>query len=237
MGFAIAPNQGEPIPLDQDWRVRVSVAQESGIFYHGNAGILSPLRETMGVVFPYTPAMTLNYTAGYSSVKPTHSNYPAFFYENSEVQAINVSGDFTVQTIEEGQYLLACIYFFRAATKMFYGTSEKHLGNPPPVLFLDGYGTHIIPHVPCLLTSFQHVMPNEVDYIEIPSLIDDPSVTNNSSLPRADGITTQTKGPYNRLPTTSQIQITLQPVYSRNRVAQFDLEAFARGDLINKGFM
>jgi hypothetical protein len=116
IGFGIGPSKGEAVPLDKDWRVRVSVAKESGIFYHGDPGILAPLRETMGVVFPYTPTMTMSYSAGYSQHKPTHSNYPAYFYENSEIQAIQVQGDFTVQTRAEGQYLLACIYFFRSAS-------------------------------------------------------------------------------------------------------------------------
>ena len=236
IGFAVSPAQGEPIPLDKDWRVRISVSRESGIFYQGDAGIMGPLLETMGVVFPYTPAITINHSATYSSVKPMHSNYPAFFYENSEVQAISISGDFTVQTREEGQYLLAVIYFFRAATKMFYGTG-KHLGNPPPLLFLDGYGSHVLPHVPCVLTSFQHVIDKDVDYIEVPNLVNTPTTSNFSGAPRANGATVPGKGAYNRLPTLSQIQVTLQPLYSRNRVAEFDLQAFARGDLINKGFL
>lgn len=197
------------VSIENDWRVRVSVGDTSNIFYQdSSAGVLAPLKNTKGVIFPYTPTITMAYTANYSSSKTTHSNYPAYFYDNSEVQAINVSCDFTVQNITEGQYLLACIYFFRSATKMFYGTGNL-AGNPPPVLFLDGYGSHYLPHVPCILTSFQHTMGAEVDYLEIPT---------------ATGST--------RLPTTSQIQISLQPVYSRKSIAGFDLKAFARGELV-----
>jgi len=58
------------------------------------------------------------------------------------------------------------LYFFRAATKMFYGNSGTYQGAPPPIVYLDGYGAHYLPHVPCLLTQFSHTMPNDVDYIE-----------------------------------------------------------------------
>ena len=210
-------SSGNQTEIDSDWRVRIGVSPSSGIFYTGgDSGIMNPLSATGGVIFPYTPSITTSYTAGYSSQKTTHSNYPAFFYENSEVSAIQLAGDFTVQSIEEGQYLLASIYFFRASTKMFFG-GGSHPGNPPPILFLDGYGTHYFPHVPCLLTSFQHTMSPDVDYMEIPGL----------------------GGAKTRVPAVSQIQLGLQPVYSRVAQSTFDLDAFARGELIKGkgGFM
>lgn len=228
IGFSIDTGTGS-VPIKDDWRIRVSVAESSGIFYQSNnLGILAPLKDTSGVIFPYTPSVTTSYTASYGSQKTTHSNYSAFFYEASEVAAINIAGDFTVQSIEEGQYLLACIYFFRASTKMFYGAG-KNAGNPPPILFLDGYGDQYFKHVPCVLTSFQHVMPQEVDYIEVPNL------ETLSYSPINDG--SQASPTTTRLPTTSQIQIGLQPVYSRKSIAEFDLEEFAQGRLLDKGFL
>jgi hypothetical protein len=168
-----------------------------------------------GVIFPYTPQVQVQYTARYANQKLTHSNYDAYFYEGSEVQAITLTGDFTVQNIREGQYLLACIYFFRAATKMWFGQGTNHVGNPPPMVFLDGYGTHYFPHVPCVVTSFSHTMPQDCDYVEVPMV----------------GTTTATSS--TRLPTTSQISITLQPVYSRKSLAeQFNLDDFAAGKLV-----
>lgn len=213
-------SSGKLTAIDSDWRVRIGVSPSSGIFYTGNnSGMMGPLVATGGVIFPYTPSITTSYSAGYSSQKSTHSNYPSFFYENSEVSAIQLAGDFTVQTMAEGQYLLACIYFFRASTKMFFG-GGPNAGNPPPILYLDGYGDHYFPHVPCLLTSFQHTMSPDVDYMEIPG-------------------TEGYEGFKTRVPTVSQIQIGLQPVYSRVAQSKFDLDAFARGDLVkgNGGFM
>lgn len=211
---------------EADWRLRVSCAPVDGILYYDNNNpLLAPLRPTSGVVFPYTPTVTVQHNARYGAQQLTHSNYAAYFYEGSEVAAINIQGDFTVQNAAEGQYLLAAIYFFRAATKMFFG-QDFLAGNPPPLLFLDGYGSHYFPHVPCVLTSVQHVMPPDVDYVEFP--------VNTSLL----NYVNQTWGSNQlanttRLPTSSQIQITLQPVYSRANIHNnFTFTGFAHGNLL-----
>jgi hypothetical protein len=109
----------------------------------------------------------MGHSANYSSQSLTHSNYPAQFYTGSEVNDIQISGDFTVQSPEEGQYLMAVVYFFRSATKMFFGSGEN-IGNPPPIVFLDGYGSHYFPHVPCVITNFSHILASDVDYINVP---------------------------------------------------------------------
>lgn len=240
IGFSVGSPDGQAIPIEQDWRVRVGVAPGSGIFYDsGDAGIMAPLIGTQGVVFPYTPSITTSYTATYGSTKTTHSNYPAYFYDSSEVQAIQLSGDFTVQSAQEGQYLLACIYFFRSATKMFYGAGTNG-GNPPPVVFLNGYGSELFPNVPCVVTSFQHTMGADVDYLEIPTVVENPAQLSIDSQNRAlanAGYTDGGKGPTTRVPTASQLQISLQPIYSRATIAQFDLDEFARGNLLGKGFI
>lgn len=226
---------GTSVNIKDDWRIRVSVSPSSGLFYTGSTdpGILKPLRDTQGVIFPYTPNISVNYSATYGSQKLTHSNYTSYFFETSEVQEIQLNGPFTVQNVEEGQYLLASIYFFRSVTKMFYGAGANS-GNPPPVVFLDGYGSHYFPHVPCIITGFTHTMPDEVDYIEIPIGANYVNNMDQNSYPSG----TQAGGPQiTRLPITSDINIRLQPIYSRKTAAEFDLEKFARGGLLDKGFI
>ena len=48
-----------------DWRVRLSLAPGADYLYKvkpsSNAGILEPLAQTDGVIFPYTPAISVNY--------------------------------------------------------------------------------------------------------------------------------------------------------------------------------
>lgn len=156
---------------EDDWRVRVSLGTNSTILYKDTKmmsnAIMHPLLETNGVVWPYTPSISVTHQANYSSAQLTHSNYSAHFYNSSEVADIQITGDFTVQNIEDGQYLMAAIYFFRSATKMFFGQGAN-IGNPPPLVFLDGYGSHYFPHVPCVVTSFQHTLKDDVDYIQVP---------------------------------------------------------------------
>jgi hypothetical protein len=150
-----------------DWRVKISLADASTIFYKDPTNlIMGPLVRTNGVVFPYTPTFSITHMATYNSQNLTHSNYTPHTYTSSDVSGFNITGDFTVSNEAEGRYLIAAIYFFRAATKMFFG-SGQNVGSPPPIVFLDGYGEHYFPHVPCVLTSFTHSLGSDIDYLEI----------------------------------------------------------------------
>ena len=228
-------SQGQPQPLD--WRVRISLAGKGWDSLIGDpeASLMSPLIKATsetGVIFPYTPAITVAHNARYQEQALTHSNYKNYFYEGSDVGAITISGDFTVQNLDEGQYLLAAIYFFRTCTKMFFGEGQKgdQAGNPPPIVFLDGYGDFYFPHVSCVITNFTHTMSDSVDYIEIP--VGSSSTASAGSKPAANRLV--------RLPTASQLSVTVQPVYSRANVYKnFTLGKFAQGQLLsgNGGFL
>jgi hypothetical protein len=202
-----------------DWRVKVSLFSGTDFLYNDpNNSLLSPVSATGGVIFPITPTIQMTHTAKYNSSSLTHSNYAMHFYEGSEVGEIQLNGEFPIQSIDEGRYLLAAIYFFRSATKMFWGDTQRdgRAGTPPPMVKLSGYGAHYFPNVPCVVKSFSHTMPEDKDYIEVWS---------------PDGATST------RLPTQSTIQVVLQPIYSRAAVAQFNLGDFASGKLLGKGFV
>jgi hypothetical protein len=165
------------------------------------------------------------------------------------VAAINISGDFTVQNIDEAKYFLAGIYYFRALTKMFYGLSGDYQGSPPPIVYLDGYGQHYLPHVPCVITSFSHTMPNDVDYIEVqtPQSATETKIASTASSKNPPGLAAATTGAgfagdrtqvtvntaFNRVPTISTFSLTLQPVISRTQAIDFNYKEFARGGLIS----
>lgn len=199
-----------------DWRVKVSLFSGTDFLYNdANNNFLSPVRNTNGVIFPVTPVIQMAHTARYASSSLTHSNYGMHFYEGSEIGEIQLNGEFPIQNIEEGRYLLAAIYFFRAATKMFWG-QDPRAGTPPPMVKLTGYGAHYFPNVPCVIKSFTHTLPDDRDYIEVYP-IGSSQVT--------------------RLPTQSTIQVTLQPVYSRSVVSRFSLSDFAKGNLLDQGYL
>ena len=248
-----ANTAGSGAPSDDDWRVRISLADGAKIFYKASGTesntLMAPLKETNGVIFPYTPSIQMSHVANYTPTSPTHSNYSQQFYNNSEVSDITLTGEFTVQGIDEGKYLLAAIYFFRAATKMFFGQGAN-AGNPPPIVFLDGYGSHYFPHVPCVITNFTHTMSNDVDYIQIPvitttltepnigavndSLGADSRIGPNFNVPgRPTTAPTRAVTSSTRVPAVSTIMITLKPMYSRKNLHDnFNLDSFAAGKLI-----
>jgi hypothetical protein len=146
-----------------DWRVRLSLAEGTSFLYQG---ILEPLSETGGVIFPYTPNINITYAATYDATEPTHSNYKIQQYKNSAVDAINITCDFTAQDTHEAEYMLAAIHFFRTVTKMFYGqdTTIKP-GTPPPLCFLHGLGAFQFDNHPLVITNFNYILPTDVDYI------------------------------------------------------------------------
>jgi hypothetical protein len=127
-------------------------------------GILQPLAVTDGVVFPYTPQITTAYKANYNSYNLTHSNYRGYFYQGSQVEDIQLNATFTAQDTAEANYLLAVIHFFRSITKMFYGQDAQR-GAPPPLVFLQGFGEYQFNLAPCVVASFNYVLPADVDYI------------------------------------------------------------------------
>jgi hypothetical protein len=149
-----------------DWRVRLSLAAGADYLYNepSNPGILEPLARTGGVIFPYMPKIDVAYKADYDPYTLTHSNYKGYFYKSSYTDAVSLTATFTAQDTAEANYLLAVIHFFRSVTKMFYGQDAQR-GAPPPLVYLTGLGEYQFAAHPCVVSSFQYSLPNDVDYI------------------------------------------------------------------------
>ena len=204
----------EPAP-NKDWRVRINCP-----LIIGSSSVMAPLTSTDGMIFPYLPSITMSHTANYQQMDIAHINYPFYAYKNSQVDEIQISGKFTVQDRVEADYWLASVHFLRTVTKMFFGTGQN-LGNPPPICILNGYGDFVYKDVSCIIKNFNVTMPNDVDYIQAGSGGNGSSVT--------------------YVPVSSDISVTVQPVYSREKIKSFDLMAFASGQLVlgndGKGFV
>ena len=154
----------------EDWRVRLSLAPSANYLYKAakSGEILFPLKATNGVLFPYTPQISVNYKANYDPSDLTHSNYKIMMYKNSVVDDVQITCDFTAQDTKEADYLLAVIHFFRSATKMFYGQDGKsgpRAGTPPPLVYLSGFGAYQFDNHPLVITNFNFTSPTDVDYI------------------------------------------------------------------------
>jgi hypothetical protein len=168
-----------------DWRVRLSLAPGADYLYKSpNAtelGILKPLAATDGIIFPYTPSISVAYNASYDNTELTHSNYRMYQYKSSSVDNITISCDFTAQDTQEANYLLATIHFLRTITKMFYGQDKGPApGTPPPLVYLTGLGAFQFDRHPLAITNFNYTLPNEVDYIRAGVPASPPGVAKNT---------------------------------------------------------
>ena len=152
-------------PANGDWRVRLRLAPGATYLYKdADNKLLAPLAASDGVVFPYMPSIGTTYTANYDQTDLVHSNYKGYFYRNSAVDAVSITGKFTAQDTFEANYMLAVIHFFRSVTKMFYGQDWQR-GAPPPLVFLSGLGEYQFNNHPCVVNSFNYSLPSDVDYI------------------------------------------------------------------------
>ena len=248
---------------EADWRVRLSLAPGSTYLYKDPQAylfesILLPLLQTDGVIFPYTPSISVSYNASYAATDPTHSNYSIYSYTNSKVSEITIGCDFTAQDTFEANYLLAVIHFFRSATKMFYGQDENpRNGTPPPLCYLTGLGAFQFDQHPLAIKEFTYALPIDVDYIRAGIPTTEPGVNkasqtfrNNSpnaandrlpnsglspgggSAPPKFNVNYSSKTP-TYVPTKIALSITAVPIVTRNDVSnRFSVKDYATGELL-----
>lgn len=236
-----------------DWRVRLSLTPEANYLYKApDPGILAPLKETDGVLFPYLPSISVSYSAQYNSDNLTHNNYTMYSYSSSSVGTVSISCDFTAQDTFEANYLLAVIHFFRSMTKMFYGKDQNpKLGTPPPLCYLFGMGEFQFNAHPLVITSFQYSLPTDVDYIRtnsarfLPGVNQGGLVTKSNSTERLTGVgpggkpmpakfnNMQTGENITYVPTHMSLSINAHPIVSRNDISNnFSLRDYATGKLL-----
>tara|TARA_B100000886_G_scaffold142587_1_gene96810 strand:+ start:5117 stop:6073 length:957 start_codon:yes stop_codon:yes gene_type:complete len=221
---------------EQDWRVKLSIPT---IEPFKSSALLSPLRHTGGLVFPYTPSIIVSHSANYNAIAPTHTNYPYYAYQNSQVDQLVITGDFFVQNGLEAQYWVAALHYLRSMSKMFFGGEADTIGAPPPVAKLNGYGDHIFNNVPVIVTQFTTDLPQDVDYIA--TGFSTGKEKKRQVGPGGQYTETYTDGKLMTgwAPTQSLITVTVQPVYSRSEIAQFSLNKYVNGGYIadGKGFI
>jgi hypothetical protein len=266
-----------------DWRVRLSVPSA-----FMSSGVLSPLVQAGGLVFPYTPSISINSSASYEDQPLTHQNYQFTFYQNSRVDRIQIVGAFNVEDGAQALYWLAAVHLLRSATKMFTGEGDLS-GNPPPILILNGDGDYVFKNVPVVVTGFSVDLPADVNYINTSVAAAGAlgigggsgplsSIAGLSSAGRqlaglagavganqvagalgaasaiggavagiggllgglagsiSSGGSFGTSG-NSWVPVKSSLNITLQPIYSREMSRQFSLQTFVNGGYVNGGYI
>lgn len=215
-GGELFTQSGEALKVEvsdkTDWRVRINCNWPA----LGDSEMFKLLDSTGGVVWPYTPQVTLGTKANYTQTDPVHSNYPHYSYKNSQVDDIMIMGSFSAETETDAAYWIAATTFFRTATKMFFGQGAN-VGNPPLLCKLSGYGNSVFPNVPVIIKSFEVMLNNDIDYV------------------KCDLFGTSTW-----VPVLSEISVTVAPIYSRTRLRQFNLQQYATGKTVSSdgiGFM
>lgn len=207
----------------KDWRVKLSLPPGS----YESSFILEPLKATNGLVFPYTPSISIGHQASYQMLEPVHNNYPFVSYENSKIDRITITGDFYCEDGVEAAYWVAAIHYLRSVTKMYYGDKTEEAGAPPPIVKLNGYGDFVFANVPVVITNFNIELPKDVDYIASTFAGGVEIVTEyDRGIQRKEGV--------GYAPVKSTIAVTCQPAYSRTKVRKFSLSTFVNGGYIAK---
>lgn len=196
--------QVEATPVN-DWRVRINC--DWNVLGVQQTDLLSKLKTTNGVIFPYQPQLTFSTRANYDEINPVHTNYPVMAYQNSQVDEIQIMGDFSAETEADAKYVLAVTTFFKTATKMFFGQGAN-VGNPPIVCYLFAYGSSLFNNIPVVVTGFNTTYPDDVNYIR-----------------------TNINGSYTWVPIIQNMSINLAPIYNRGSLRQFNLQDYARGTM------
>jgi hypothetical protein len=193
---AIQPGEAD------DWRVRIN----ANFGLYGDA--FQRLQFTNGVVWPYTPSVTVSSKANYTQVDPVHSNQPFQAYKNSQIDDITISGEFSAETSTDAEYWIEATTFFKTATKMWFGSGDN-VGNPPIICNLSGYGSRVFNSVPVIIKSFSVTLPPEVNYIKC-----------------------ERYGSPTWVPVLSEISVTLSPIYNRTKLREFNLKNYANGSIV-----
>jgi len=164
-----------------------------------------------GIIFPYTPTISFDYKADYSTSPVIHNNYSINFYKHSSVSDIAITGKFTVQNDQDALVYLSTIHLLRSLTKMRFGGgfnagagrgganfADSDSGAPPPICRLDAYGDFMLKNIPVAIVAFKNDMPNDVDFYKVDKL-------NQLNQPFGSA----------SVPVSSTISVTCKPMYSR----------------------
>ena len=218
----------------KDWRVRLQVPEGplTQFFDFDTNPLLQPLAGSRGIFWPLTPSMVIQHSANYNAMDMTHSNYPHQAYQNSQVDSLNIIGEFPVQNQQDAKHWVATVNFLRTATKMFFGLDDQTglKGNPPPILHLSGYGSHMFQKVPVVLNSFNVELRSGIDYISTKQ-----EATPFQTTPQNVHFDVNSTEEHTWAPTLSNISVLVTPIYSRDSVKKFSMKKFVRGELNGKG--
>ncbi len=177
-------------------------------------GTLSPLAADHGLVFPYTPTLQVGHSANYGTYEITHTIYQPQYYISTPNPSINITANFTANSISEAKHTAAAIQFLKTCTKSDFGENRlTTAGTPPPILSLRAYGGSSLhaQNTPVIVRSLNYTMPEDVNYVETE---------------------------YGAIPTMLLLSVDLSVQLSPKSVRKgFDIGKFAHGNMLGGGFI
>ena len=138
----------------------------------------SQLGKAQGLIFPYTPKITMNYNINYEKTDFIHSNLAFNSYKNSPPPTISLNAKFTADTKANAIHMLSAIWFLQACSKCDTGLNTMSKGDnkntanrsgaglPPPVLYLNGYA-NLMDNIPVIIEGFTVDYPDDIDYVRL----------------------------------------------------------------------
>lgn len=172
--------------------------------------ILSILHKTGGLIFPYTPVISVEQSVDYKSLDLVHTNNDIYTYTRTPSISLSVTGKFTIQNQREGLYALAVLHFLRTVSKMHFGENDVNAGLPPPILLFRGYGKYMFNDLKVVLKSHSYTLEDTVDYVDVFS---------------PDGTKV-------RLPSLFSVSMSLGYQQTPSKMKSFDLNEFRTGALM-----
>ena len=254
---AVAMFGGGDAPSN-DWRVRLSLPLWPSF---RKSAVLAPLKDSGGLIFPYTPQINITQNATYTPQSTVHSNYNFQAYKSSDPGTIQIVAPMYCEDSTQALYWVAALHYLRSASKMFNGNDPK-AGNPPPIVKLNAYGNYVFKDVPVVITGITCQLPNDCDYIgcnvvgsaagQIAGMADSlgglaetfggdglseifGGVGQIAGLLGTFGVGGSVSGGVTHVPTKSTFTVTLRPVYSRAAIRKFSLDQFVTGGYMNNG--
>lgn len=208
----IKNNKGDDVSKDHRVKIRVP----PGYFSEYTSGLNSELKKLGAIIFPYTPTISYETKADYTNQNPTHSNFAIYFYKNSSVSPISISGKFTVQNEAEAGIYLATVHLLRSLTKMKSGGQSGDIdsGAPPPICRLVAYGDFMLNNVPIVINSVKVDLPDNVDYFRLGKV--------------SGSLANKIYGSAS-VPIVSVISLTCIPIYSRAEMQKYSVGNSLRG--------
>lgn len=214
--------------------------------------------------FPYTPQIEYSHDVKYDAYSLTHTNYQPYAFVKSENPTISMTCKFSAHTVDHFKISERAIRFLRTYSKMNYGRTDPDRGQPPRILRLFAYGQQMFNDVPVVISKYSMTFPEDVDYVQGEFSNDgeftgvssrDPGLPSNQrgSDPRQQGagygqstaaFADQDPRRLDRqsfslaLPVLFSINISLLVQQNLSKtVNEFNLNDFASGDLVRKGYI